>query len=141
MSSENSNIFVHGTLLKGGALHGAIKHCHFVCNAQTTSEYLVTEAGYPQIFPYTKVPIQNDQFYGTISGEIYSVDPQTEQNLDKIEGIPHLFYKELIECMSNTYDSILTNIYITNPKHFNPLYLLLPNDNGKHNWAKRKNYA
>ena len=85
-------IFVYGTLKKGNHNHGFLDGASFIGEAWTKKEYTLLEDHYVGL-PY----VIKDESY-SIQGELYEVDKYTFMTLDNLEGHPHFYKRELVEC-------------------------------------------
>lgn len=90
-------VFVYGTLKEGLSNHGLLKDAEFVCKAKTFSKYYMI--GKDRIFPYV---LGKDYEFRDIKkeahqiiGEVYKVDAETLAKLDRLEGVPSHYNKEI----------------------------------------------
>lgn len=87
-------VFVYGTLKKGHGNHGVLGRSIYINEALTNSrEFTMFDGG----FPYVSDAF-TDKNTGSILGELYQVDKQEIlDNLDRLEGVPHLYVKREID--------------------------------------------
>lgn len=83
-------LFAYGTLKKDYGNHGILGNSIYIDEAVTNSrEFTMFDGGFPFV---------SDQFNdntGSIVGELYETDdPQILANLDRLEGVPHLYVKK-----------------------------------------------
>jgi gamma-glutamylcyclotransferase (GGCT)/AIG2-like uncharacterized protein YtfP len=82
------NIFVYGTLKRGEEFSSPLADQEFVTVAQTTADYWMFElGGYPGLVEATGASGDS------ISGEVYRVDAQCRQVLDRIECVDEGMYE------------------------------------------------
>mgnify|MGYP003118892828 FL=1 len=85
------NVFVYGTLKKGFHNHPLIERGEYMGDAYTCEEYsmlICTMTGIPFVVKEENYPIV---------GEVYSVDKKTFNDLDRLEGHPTFYRRELID--------------------------------------------
>tara|TARA_R110000751_G_scaffold38032_1_gene91595 strand:+ start:139 stop:531 length:393 start_codon:yes stop_codon:yes gene_type:complete len=87
-----TKVFVYGTLKKGNGNHGFLKEATYIGDAWTKEEYTLLTDHYVGL-PYV---IKEPSY--SIAGEIYEVDEHTFMTLDNLEGHPHFYERELIDC-------------------------------------------
>jgi gamma-glutamylcyclotransferase (GGCT)/AIG2-like uncharacterized protein YtfP len=78
------HVFVYGTLKQGGYNNHILRNAKFIGKARTVADsYRMLNGGYPMVFADGKFHIR---------GEVFAVqDAETLRNLDRLEGVPHLF--------------------------------------------------
>lgn len=82
-----SRVFVYGTLKKGGSNHRLLAGQSFVGNASTLPGYALFELdGYPGMVEEAGAP-------GTVTGEIWDVDTEALERLDRLEGTQEGLYE------------------------------------------------
>lgn len=84
------NLFVYGTLKQNYDANYHLRTSLFVGKAVTASKYLLCKDknhSYPYLL---NIPVEQ------ITGELYEVDENTLNSIDKYEDHPHLFKRELI---------------------------------------------
>lgn len=97
-------IFVYGTLLKGGPNSHLLQKTTLVSQVAKTAEtfYLISnETAVPPHsaykYPYLlRVPVCPGQEPKNIIGEVYQVDATILENLDALEGHPHHYLRQQI---------------------------------------------
>ena len=85
------NVFLYGTLKKGFHNHPLIEKGEYMGDAYTCKEYsmlVCTMTGIPFVVKEENYPIM---------GEVYSVDKKTFNDLDRLEGHPTFYRRELID--------------------------------------------
>lgn len=85
-------LFVYGTLKRGCRNHGVMRRAQFLGEAAIEAEYLLVNCGsYPGL-----VRAANGQARCSIRGELYRVDEKLLAELDRFEGVPREYVRELI---------------------------------------------
>jgi len=105
---DRHNIFVYGTLRSRGGNNGLLRESEFISNAVTEKEYALYVEGIPYV--------SKDEKVSRITGEVWSVDDNTLQRIDLLEGHPSWYVRELISVMLPNLDIVKAWIY------FNPNY-------------------
>ena len=85
------NVFVYGTLRKGFHNHSLIEDAEYLGNSYTCKEYsmlICTSTGIPFVVKEKNYPI---------FGEVYKCDAKIMANLDRLEGHPTFYRRELID--------------------------------------------
>ncbi|MCG7865283.1 MAG: gamma-glutamylcyclotransferase [Candidatus Thiodiazotropha taylori] len=83
-----SRVFVYGTLRKNQVNHDLLSSAPYLGDHQTEPVYKMFHLGsYPGV-------VKNGST--AISGEVYLVDTLTMSHLDRLEGYPHAYSRELI---------------------------------------------
>lgn len=114
------NVFVYGTLKQGGALHGHMIASKFLGEATTPPKYGLINTGW---FPGL---VEGNH---PVSGELYKVDETTLAHLDAVEGVPHLFSRDVITVIDQDNQEVETYTYkINNRQGYSGI---LPNREGK----------
>lgn len=83
-------VFTYGTLKKGFSNHVLLSSSEFVQGAQTQPLYLMYNCGWYPCLVKSEKGI-------SIKGEIYRVDDNTLKQLDRLEGVPYLYQREVIQ--------------------------------------------
>ena len=98
-----TRVFVYGSLLRGEPNHGLLVAARFIGRAHTRPMFALHDLG---AFPGV---VSN----GTtaIAGEIYEVDGLTLERLDRLEGHPHLYRREVVELVTDEGNE-LAYIYV-----------------------------
>jgi gamma-glutamylaminecyclotransferase len=84
-----TRVFVYGTLLAGEGNHRVLEGARFVCESKTLPAYSMHDMGY---FPAVVAGGELE-----ISGEVYEVDAQTLDRLDRLEGHPRFYRRTVVE--------------------------------------------
>lgn len=94
---RNIPVFVYGTLRKGYWNHHLLEDATFLAEGTTCDKYAMYAAGYPMVTrEQCEVPIQ---------GELYLVSELELKYLDRLEGYPSHYDREMVpikcddECM------------------------------------------
>ncbi|MCX8028430.1 MAG: gamma-glutamylcyclotransferase [Brevinematales bacterium] len=82
-------IFVYGTLKKGFHNHRMIKDAKFVGRGKTKDKYVM----YVDIIPY----VSKRDRVSNIYGEVYCIDRNTLDMLDRLEKHPCWYYREKVD--------------------------------------------
>lgn len=101
--------FVYGTLKRGYGNNIVLGTAKFVGEGVTVSQdFKMLNGGFPMVFTGGNFGIK---------GEIFEVnDEQTERNLDRLEGVPHLYTRNEVE-IATADGTEMCQMYITNPKY------------------------
>lgn len=100
-------VFVYGTLMRGGRLHGVLTESRYCGNARLRG-YTMFDLGW---FP----GIVRSGGHGEVHGEVYEVDDDTLANLDRIEGTPHLYQRKAVKVLTRKGSKFLqAQAYIFN---------------------------
>jgi len=105
-----AKVFVYGTLRAGGALHAHMKGADLVCSAGGVRGFAMFDLGfYPAVEPM-QTP------YAVVVGEVYEVDAALLARLDRVEGVPSLYYRTLTDVVvgggSDGEDTVEAFIYV-----------------------------
>ena len=77
------NVFVYGTLKRGFYNHRILEHANRLGNAVTCEKFTMFSLGpYPMVMPKPKHKIK---------GEVYEVDDEILERLDRLEGYPDFY--------------------------------------------------
>lgn len=91
---NNRLIFVYGTLRQSHGNHQLLKDARFYGVGATKDNYsMYIAGGYPYV-------ISSEARY-PIVGELYAVDDETLEKLDKMEGHPHYFERREVIVIVN----------------------------------------
>lgn len=88
-------VFVYGTLLRGEPNNDALRTATFLCEARTKSAHfaMANLGAFPAVY---RPRITKDVLVGVVIGELFSVDRETLELLDQIEGHPGFYSRELV---------------------------------------------
>lgn len=87
-ATENTLLFVYGTLLRGEANHGLIARGSFIREARTSPKFTLVNIGsFPGLVTGGSV---------SVVGELHEVTPQILAELDRLEGHPRFYCRSLI---------------------------------------------
>lgn len=90
---KRTQVFVYGTLKRGGAWHHLLKHAEYLGTAVTAHRYPMVIEGIPYLL---------DQPFGrAIHGEVYAADYETMRALDALEQHPNWYNRRLKEVVLN----------------------------------------
>jgi gamma-glutamylcyclotransferase (GGCT)/AIG2-like uncharacterized protein YtfP len=84
-----TNIFVYGSLRKGMGLNPVLSTSKLLGTVKTLPKYTMYDLG--------AFPCITKNGDSSIVGDIYEVDLDTLSQLDMIEGVPNLYYRDEIE--------------------------------------------
>lgn len=105
------NVFVYGTLKKGGRYHHLLEDSEFLGDDDTVDSYTLRSLG-----PFPGVTLESCI---KIKGELYSINENILKKLDILEGYPHFYNRIIIglESGNNAWMYYLTDSeeYITCP--------------------------
>ena len=87
---EKIYVFVYGTLRKGYWNHSLLENSKFLGKAITKEKYSLFADGIPYVVKIPKTQI---------IGELYEVDKETLERLDRLEGHPDFYKREEIEVL------------------------------------------
>lgn len=91
--AHSIRLWVYGTLKRGGRLHDAMKGATFLGEYRTVGGYLLVRLeSYPGLIRHARGEMDS-----SVVGELYEVPEGLLENLDRIEGAPHLFRRESID--------------------------------------------
>lgn len=99
-------LFVYGTLKRNFSNHHLLKDSQYLGTGFTKERYAMYESGIP--FVVKSEPVSS------IHGELYQVDDTTLQRLDRLEGHPDWYYREQVEILFASGQTITAWLY------FNP---------------------
>src|SRR5262245_62993260 len=85
-------VFVYGTLKKGFRNHHLLETSKLVvADVLTSRRYRMLDVGFPVLLP------KGNGTEGLVKGEVYEVDAETLQQLDRLEGEGRMYHREVIE--------------------------------------------
>ena len=100
---NKTEVFVYGTLKRGGRLHHCLTDSEYVGEGVVRGK-MYDVGAFPALIHSdsvagrwvgdNKVPTPDHSY---VRGEIYSVDADTLQHLDIVEGVPMLYRRESVE--------------------------------------------
>ncbi len=109
--SNKFKVFVYGTLRRGGLLHPALDGATFLNEAKTQPEFTLINLG-----DFPAMLAGGDT---SIVGELYLINQETLNLLDKIEGHPINYKRQLIEFEDKSFAmAYIFNIVL--PKNYFP---------------------
>lgn len=109
-----TRVFVYGSLLRGEPNHRLLAAARFIGPAHTRPVFALHDLG---AFPGV---VSN----GTtaIAGEIYEVDGPTLERLDRLEGHPHLYRREVVELVADDgVELAYIYVYVASLKFTRPI--------------------
>ena len=90
--TEDQRVFVYGTLRQNGRLHDVLINDSLIATGTVNGRLYNTHGAFPAMtLGDDQNPLSGSE---RVTGEIYLVSPQTLENLDRIEGVPHLYTRE-----------------------------------------------
>ncbi len=84
----NVHVLVYGTLLRGQPNHRRMSGARFVREARTEPRFTLLDLG-----PF---PALRDGGTTAVVGEVYEVGPDLLAELDRFEGVPHLYERAAV---------------------------------------------
>lgn len=87
----NMNVFVYGTLMRGGRLHHHLKGAEYLHHASLKGFSLYDLGWYPGI------KVETEGRESLVHGEVFRVDEQTLAHLDMVEGNGSLFMRRMVD--------------------------------------------
>lgn len=84
-------VFVYGTLKKGGRLHQCLADSEFIGNDSLKGYHMMDCGSFPAIYD-THATDDN-----VVHGEVYSCSQKLMGVLDKIEGVPTLYRRQVVQ--------------------------------------------
>jgi gamma-glutamylcyclotransferase (GGCT)/AIG2-like uncharacterized protein YtfP len=88
MTGPVSHVFVYGTLKRGHGNHRLLADNRVIGEAVSLDRYMMWGQGIPFIAP-------DDDDGSPVAGELYEVDADTLAKLDRLEGHPDWYCREL----------------------------------------------
>lgn len=98
-------LFVYGTLKKGFGNHHYLADARFLCTARTVEKYAMYVNGIPFVVRTPKV--------SQIIGELYEIDDETMDRIDRLEGHPKFYCREKTTIETEDGQKTEAWIYIT----------------------------
>lgn len=87
-------VFVYGTLMEAYGNNIFLRGAPKICEAETKDKYKMVAAGIPYVF--------KEDSSIEIQGEVYKVTPEVlKYDLDRLEGHPWAYYREVIKVKGN----------------------------------------
>ena len=115
-NKDSHNVFVYGTLKKGGKLHHYMKEAEFTGEASLKGYALWKVSWYPAI-------VKVDNPSSIVYGEVYSVSSKQLLVLDGVEGFDREVPEQSLFIRTEDYAALLkgdekirTNLYVYNKK-------------------------
>lgn len=85
---HNIRVFVYGTLLAGFGNHRAYMQTAKLVDKATVPGKMYSLGGYPCVSVHGN---------NTVHGEVYDIDEETLKHLDRLEGHPRFYQREIVE--------------------------------------------
>ena len=98
-------IFAYGSLKKNFKFHYYLENSEFISTGVTKNKYAMYEY-YDAGFPY----LSKEEIFN-VKGEIYKIDKKTLKELDKLEGYPTFYDRELIDINLENGENIKAYTY------------------------------
>ena len=105
---KSNNIFVYGTLRKGGNNNSLLRNEKFIGSGKTKNLYSLYTAGIPYLNPNEEVC--------QIVGEVYEVNEDTFMAIDMLEGHPRWYYRYPAEIVLENGTDTIAWVYFNNHK-------------------------
>jgi len=99
-------VFVYGTLLEGEPNHRVLGDSELLGTATTRPAFRFVDCGY--------YPAALTDGETAIVGEVYRVNDETLEDLDRLEGVPRLYQRKRIKLA----DGSVAWIYLLNPEGY-----------------------
>jgi gamma-glutamylaminecyclotransferase len=103
-------LFVYGTLKKNFYFHDkflGLGRAEFIDDATTGPEFTMYVDGLPHMI---KEPSERG-----VKGEVYEVSPETIAEIDRLEGHPSVYFREIIEVVLSSGERVLAWAYLRHP--------------------------
>lgn len=88
MVSDQSLVFVYGTLKRNFPLHSHLGNSEFLGDAKTERDYFLVDCGH---YPGLR-QASNQHVAASIAGEVFQVDAETLAVLDEVEAVAEGLY-------------------------------------------------
>ena len=123
MSDKAMFVFVYGTLKKGKRNHFVISDLPFTSKAETNEKgfYLQDNGNFPYL-----LRTKSKKLAKRIKGEVYSINDSQIAMLDRFEGVPSLYNREIIDVKLENGAIVKAYVYIPN---YDPQQTILETDN------------
>lgn len=141
-------IFVYGSLKSGFWNNRLLEHSIFIGQACTADMMLLVDGSFPYLaapcqFAGTSLADAIVPLAGNVYGEVWRVDDETLAALDRLEGTPHHYTRELIKVQFAPNQQRMVYAYrVAKPERFRLSQFIIPtDDNSVLTWptAKSKN--
>lgn len=103
-------LYVYGTLKKGKNNHGYLSGATFMGNFTTSGDFSLIVSGLPFL---VKRPSRSG-----VRGEVYKIDSDTLRRIDRLEGTPDFYLREVITVNSEDTKESLDVYAYTHPDVF-----------------------
>jgi gamma-glutamylaminecyclotransferase len=131
-------VFVYGTLKRGQHNHNRfLATSTFLGPATTAERWRMITGGYPVVLPN-----HHRAGAGRIRGELYEVDDQTLEALDRLEGNGHLYLRREVPVVANDGISFAGRAWMyvgLRPASWFHSQSLIPRINGYLEWPRQNN--
>ena len=98
-------VFVYGTLKAGKPNHHLLAGARLWMIGKTAKRFRMYCNGY---FPM----ITLDREGYPIRGEVYQVTPQILERLDRLEGVPHHYYRDSVTVVNANWNRCVAYVYV-----------------------------
>lgn len=104
-------LFAYGTLRKGRSNHGYLSNSTYVGNFITSCDFSLIISNLPFL-------VKRRSKSG-VRGEVYKIDSNTLKNIDRLEGVPDFYNREVITVINEETGETLEAYAYTHPDIFN----------------------
>jgi gamma-glutamylcyclotransferase (GGCT)/AIG2-like uncharacterized protein YtfP len=107
-------LFTYGTMRKKCYNNGRIAGSKFIGYAETCEPFIMVAKKYPRQIPYVGRVSSQNIFHGAelpIVGEVYLIDKNTLHRVDRAEGHPYCYERELCHVRMDNGDILPAYIY------------------------------
>ncbi len=94
-------VFVYGSLMRGYGNHGLLEESTYLGRASVEKLSLHSLGSFPAAIP-------SDRDDSVVHGEVYSVDDSTLARLDRLEGHPTFYERQVVELQG--LEKVATNV-------------------------------
>lgn len=133
-------VFVYGSLKRGEYNNGCITHHggEFISPATTVGMYLLLGGGFPKLVDTADIDSAQTRRYraykGRVVGELWRVNERGLRELDRLEGVPTHYRREIVEVLTTKGVRRPWGYSITHPS-FTSSPLIEPDARGLLSWS------
>lgn len=129
----SNHVFVYGTLKKGFRAYSLLKGSYFLGKGLTEPGYSMVSLGFPMVLP------SKDNGH-RVQGEVYSVTDLTMGQLDRYEGYPNLYTRDMVDIELNSGHKVSAWMYVGGEGYHHSMTKrehVKPNKNGVLEWLQQ----